>query len=178
MVPNKRMLHSKIWESSQFLELNYVGRLLFIGMISLGDDEGRLRGDGWYLKGHIFSRDRVTPKEIEKLRDQIEKKGLIIVYKRETEIFIQHPNWTKYQTLRKDRFRYSEYPSPPSDIWQPSDNQITTQDRSGEANAVSSEYSAAERSSAVAEPLKQGASIEYWTERAKTLGKRKPTQTI
>ena len=40
----KRMIDPNIWDSEDFSKLSILGRLLFIGMFSNADDEGRGKG--------------------------------------------------------------------------------------------------------------------------------------
>lgn len=108
------MLHSKIWDCEEFISLKPRSRLLYIGMITLADDEGRLRGDGRFLKKYVFSRDRIGELEIEKMRDHVALVGLIDVYESQGRTFIAHPHWDKYQTLDKRRCKPSDFPAPPA----------------------------------------------------------------
>jgi hypothetical protein len=96
-------------------------------MISNGDDIGRLKGDARFLKSIIFPYDKIPLTKIEKMRDEIYEAELIDVYSVEKGIFIQHPKWTKYQKLRADRIKASEYPDIPSDIGQTHDGQLPAQ---------------------------------------------------
>jgi hypothetical protein len=89
---------------------------MYIGLITLGDDYGRLIGDSEYLKTQLFPYDSIAKKAIEKMRDDIRDMNLITVFKTEKGTFIHHPNWNKYQKLRAERIKESEVPSPPSDI--------------------------------------------------------------
>lgn len=109
------MIHSKIWESDQVTSLSMNARLLYIGMFSIADDYGRLRGDARFLKNRIFPFDDICLKDIEALRDEIQNVELIEVYSSGKGVYIYHPNWKKYQKLRIERIKPSEYPDPPSD---------------------------------------------------------------
>ncbi len=127
------MLHSKVWQSKQFYSISPLARLLYIGMITLGDDEGRLRGEAIYLRSTIFLFDKFSPKRIKKLRDEIYTAKLIDVYETEGGEVIQHPNWKKYQQLRIDRIKPSDLPvhEKPT-ILQPTDNQTSAQGNGSE----------------------------------------------
>lgn len=128
MPPKKRMLHSKIWVSDQFTKLSFGERLLFIGMITLGDDEGLFLCSGRYLKAQIFPYDKkISPSMVEKMRDQIAEVGLIKLDKYEDKLIGCHPKWNKYQTLRKDRRQLSEFSNSLVDVLFVSGDQLTTQ---------------------------------------------------
>lgn len=139
MVPRARMIHSKVWFSHQFRSLKFNTRLMYLGLIILGDDHGRLIGDGEYLKTQLFPYDSITKKVINKMRDEIRDVELITVYKTKKGIFIYHPNWDKYQKLRKDRMKESEVPDPPSDICPTSDGQMSAQDKVSKDNLSEAE---------------------------------------
>ena len=51
----KRMIDPNIWESEDFSKLSVLARLVFIGIFSNADDDGRGRGKSAYLKSIIFS---------------------------------------------------------------------------------------------------------------------------
>jgi len=110
------MVHTQIWESEQLLKQSVPARLLYIGMITIADDSGRLRGDARYLKRMFFYVDHISAASVEKMIQDLEKSGLIIRYTAEGTAYIAHPNWRKYQKLRLDRTRISHIPAPPSDI--------------------------------------------------------------
>lgn len=107
------MIDSRIWESPQVSSLKPIERLLYVGMITIADDEGRLRGDGPYLRRQIFYGDKRGPANIERMRDRIQQVGLIDVYSTEKGTCISHPNWNKYQTPDKWKAKKSDLPPPP-----------------------------------------------------------------
>ena len=124
------MLHTKIWFSDQFAALKPLECLLYIGMITLGDDDGRLRGYARFLGGQIFPFRKISARQVEKMRDRIAEVGLIVIYSTQKGLCISHPNWTLYQTLRKDRAKPSDIPAPLVASPLPSDNQVSAQGRS------------------------------------------------
>ncbi len=138
MIPTRRMLHSKIWHSDQFAMLKPLEGLLYIGMITLGDDEGRLRGDGRFLKSQLFPYSKIGVRQVETMRNRIAEIGLIVVYPSQNGTCIWHPNWTKYQILRHDRAKPSEFPPPPVANSPPSGNQTSTQTQDKESQTEES----------------------------------------
>lgn len=114
MFPKKRMLHSKIWQNSKFISLPLQGRLLYIGLITIADDAGRLPGDRQLLKRHFFPYDRISETKVEELCQQLHDKELIVFYEVGKEKFIFHPKWKKYQLLKIDRSNSSDFPPPPT----------------------------------------------------------------
>ena len=105
------MIYSKIWASVQFGNLSNNAKLLYIGTITLADDEGKLNGNPSYLRGQIFPYDeKITVAEIKGFLKEMTSQNLITYYEVEGTEYIKHPNWEVYQKLRKDRMRESEIP--------------------------------------------------------------------
>lgn len=115
------MIHTTIWSSGQVSKLSVEARLLYIGTITLSDDDGRLKGNPAFLRSQIFPYDDLTTDQVRKWLDEIVKIGLITVYNIDDDDYLYHPNWKEYQTLRADRKKESHIPSPNC---QPSDNQV------------------------------------------------------
>jgi hypothetical protein len=110
-MPRKRQIDPGIWTSVQFCNLAPCARLLFIGMISNADDEGRLKGSAQYLKMVVFPGDTYTSKEVSEWRDQVVSQGLARLYNVADSEYIVLPAFAKYQYMTK-RFA-SKLPPPP-----------------------------------------------------------------
>jgi hypothetical protein len=106
---SRRMIHKQIWESEQFSSLTISERLLYVGLVVDADDQGCFRADAKYWKRCVFYEDRVGPGQIQKMLDQIQKTGLIIIGQTEKGVAGCHPNWHHYQTLRPERAKPSKY---------------------------------------------------------------------
>ncbi len=128
----RRMIDSEIWFNEKVASLPDAGRLLFIGIFSTADNEGRLRASPKYLKSHIFPYDDKSLEQIRELKDQCAKLGLIRVYSKNTREYLDIPGWYEHQSIRKDRFKRSDLPafeeadSQPPPIVQPTSNQHPT----------------------------------------------------
>jgi hypothetical protein len=109
----KRMLHPGIWTNIQVTRLSVLQRLLYIGLISNADDEGRLNGEPLYIKGIVFPHDQITEGAIEDQLKAIAKQSLIVRYRVAGKKYIWLPSWLKYQRIRKDIFNPSLFPPPP-----------------------------------------------------------------
>lgn len=143
-VPTKRMIHTRIWISKQFNQLSAAERLLFIGMITLGDYHGRLRGDSTYLKREFFYQDKkIGIERVRNMRDRIAEVGLIELYSDENGEYISHPRWKTYQILDRRSAKPSEYPDPPS--WKLRENTTGLQGELNGTEPNSSEYIENER---------------------------------
>lgn len=129
----KRMLHHKVWKSIQFSKLEYWERLLYLGTLTLADDDGRFIANSKILKAEIFPLDDpIDSKMIDEMKSHIKKVGLVKFYEIDETEYGLHPKWKLYQSLRKDRRKISAIPPPPEEnnlepVRQPSDTQVTTQ---------------------------------------------------
>lgn len=122
------MLHTSIWQNEDFAKLSDKAKLLYIGTITIADDEGRLKGNSLILKGQVFPLDEtISSDQVRGFLNEIVKAKLITYYKIDNQYIIQHPNWSKFQTLRSDRKKDSNLPG--LDEWQPDDNQVSTKGR-------------------------------------------------
>jgi len=122
MMPKRRMISPEIWFNEKFASLPDPGRLLFIGIFSNADDDGRLKASPKYLKAHIFPYDEnKTLDEITEMRDRLAEDGLIRVYSRNGTEYLDLPGWKEHQLIRQDRYKPSELPS-----FNGKDNELTT----------------------------------------------------
>ena len=124
-----RMIHKGIWESKQFSRLPDKAKILYIGLITIADDEGRFKVDPQILQAKLFMWDKIRVSRISKLLLSVQEAGLIDIYSAESEKFGFHPKWNKYQKLRQDRLIKSIIPPPPTTSCQPYDNQDTAEDK-------------------------------------------------
>lgn len=114
-----RIIDRSIWTNLQFSAVEVLGRLLYIGMVDFADDEGRMRADPRYLKAHIFPYDDIKIEKIKELRDKLatplpgQDESLIVLYDVQGNEYLYHPNWERYQPIRKDRLQPSKIPPPP-----------------------------------------------------------------
>lgn len=110
----RRMLYTNVWQNSDFKKLSDKAKLLYIGLITVADDDGRLRANSLLLRSQIFPYDdQIKQEEIRKWLGEIQRGKLIDFYRVKTEYFIQHPHWHKYQSIRKDLYKPSDIPTNP-----------------------------------------------------------------
>ncbi len=108
-----RMIHGKIWDSDQFNSLSIPERLLYIAIITLADDYGCFRADGNFLKRKVFHSNRIGRQKVTEMLDHIAQIGLIKLFydeKSQNVIIGIHPGWNKYQKLRSDVRKVSDFP--------------------------------------------------------------------
>ena len=98
----RRMLDPNIWESEDYARLSVLAKLVFVGMISNSDDEGRGRANAMYLKSKIFPYDtETTAQDIDKALDEIAQQLSIFFYRYEENEYFILTNWHKWQKVDK-----------------------------------------------------------------------------
>lgn len=96
-MPRQRFIWPSIWTSENFMELSHRQRLLFIGIFSLADDEGRIKISSKFIKASIFPCDKISTMVIEKDLVALFQKKFIVVYKTNEGDVAYIPTWKKYQ---------------------------------------------------------------------------------
>jgi len=106
------MVDPQIWRNEKIGALPDAGRLLFIGIFSQADDDGRLKGSPRFLMASIFPYDtHKTEKQVKDWRDQCAAQGLIRLYSKNGQEYLDLPHWYEHQQIRKDRYASSNLPS-------------------------------------------------------------------
>jgi len=108
------MIHDKIWSSRNNLQLTLRQRLLFIGLFTCADDQGRVDGHPGLIRSEIFKFDEFTTEEIAADLDAIEATSAIIKYSQDGMENIQLTAWWDHQKLQWAQ--PSDFPAP--DGWQ------------------------------------------------------------
>lgn len=117
------MIHEILFSNEELNDLPIEARYLYIATIVHADDAGRMRADPKYLKLKAFPFDNHMVDEVLTWRNQLSTKTkLIVVYEVDGKEYLFHPNWNKWQLLRKDRMKPTDCPNP----CQPSVNQVST----------------------------------------------------
>lgn len=109
----KRMIDPSFWEDEKLGSCEPTNRLLFMGLISQSDDDGRLKGHPSLIRSSIFPYDPDITNEmvetwLEKLADPEHK--LIIRYEVDNQKYILIKNFKKHQTINKPQ--KSKLPEP------------------------------------------------------------------
>ncbi len=106
-----RTLKPEVWMSAQVMNLEHSSRLLFIGLITQADDEGRGSADIRRLKASIFGGDDCTSTDVRRWLDEISAQDLCVIYNDEKHgLLYALPSWSQHQSI--DRPRKSQYPPP------------------------------------------------------------------
>lgn len=91
----------EIWEDEAIGRLGPWERLLFIGLITMADDEGRLRVLPSAIVGHVFPYDDVSPRKLLAWVDALEKFELVRLYGHDGTNYCQIKGWSKHQKVNR-----------------------------------------------------------------------------
>jgi hypothetical protein len=100
-MPRQRMIRPELWGDEGFLELSLGARLLFIGLISHADDEGRGTAGATSLKTRIFPCDNFTQPEIEAFKAEIAAKVRCVFYQVEGKEYYELTRFLNHQTINR-----------------------------------------------------------------------------
>jgi hypothetical protein len=112
-VPRKRTIDPDLWTDDRVQALpTPLAILLYIGMISQADDDGRFEWNARQLFARVFAlRDDVKLRDVEQAMAAISECGLVQVYSSAGRSFAAHPAWRKHQYI--SRPTKSKIPEPP-----------------------------------------------------------------
>lgn len=112
------MIDPTIWADEDFGSLTMPAKVLFIGLFSNADDEGRIRANESYLKSTVFMYDiTFSLVNIKSFRDEVvERMKSVRLYKVDGKQYIQLNNWSEYQKQHKDRIVPSTFPPYEDDV--------------------------------------------------------------
>lgn len=107
----KRMIDPSIWGNEDFAKLSYFSRLVFIGLFSNADDEGRGRANAAFLKSAIFPYDdSLRVADIEKSLNEIAANMSATFYTHDEKEYYAFDHWSDWQKI--DRATPSKIPPP------------------------------------------------------------------
>lgn len=106
-----RSIKPEFWESSTLGKCARDARLLFLGLISHADDEGRQRGGARLVLGKVFPYDEdLSANDIEGLIGELVGAGLITLYEVDEQRYIEINSWSEHQRIEKPK--RSTFPGP------------------------------------------------------------------
>ncbi|MBA7560204.1 hypothetical protein ES708_01826 [subsurface metagenome] len=106
------MIDPDFWNDGRVKKLSPIERLLFVGMISYADDEGRLLADPAFLRSKIFPYDDFNLEQIISMRDHVlETNPNLQLYQNSGEEYLCFRKWARYQ--KPSHPQPSRLPKPP-----------------------------------------------------------------
>ncbi len=98
----KRMISPEIWDSENFSKLSILARLVFIGMFSNADDEGRGKAKAAFLKSKLFPYDEsMRVADVESALDEVAENMSVTMYSHDGNEYYSFDNWKKWQRVDK-----------------------------------------------------------------------------
>ena len=98
----KRMIDPSIWQSEDFGKLSNLAKIVFIGLFSLADDEGRGRANPMYLKSNLFPyNEDMRSADIEKALLEISSNMSVIFYSCDGSSYYSLLSWYTFQKIEK-----------------------------------------------------------------------------
>lgn len=95
---NKRMISSTTWTDEKFITLDDITRLVWFGIITNCDDQGRLQNNPLLIKAQLFPADRKSASLIKASIDRLADIEMITKYEKDGKSLIQINNWWTHQT--------------------------------------------------------------------------------
>ena len=103
-MPRKRMIDPSIWINEDFGMLSTLGKLIFIGLFSNADDEGRGKANPAYIKAVLFPyNDDLRISDVEKTLKEISSKMSVIFYSCDGNMYYTLTSWNTFQKIDKPK---------------------------------------------------------------------------
>lgn len=99
--PRIRTLKPEVWEDEAVGQLGPWERLLFVGLITMADDEGRLRALPSAIAGHVFPYDEVAPGKLRGWLGRVADVGLVLLYEHDGVQYAQIKGWSSHQKINR-----------------------------------------------------------------------------
>jgi len=98
----KRMIDPNIWQSEDFGKLSNLAKVVFIGLFSLADDEGRGRANPMYLKSTLFPyNEKMRSTDVEVALSEISRNMSILFYSYNESNYYSLLSWNTFQKIDK-----------------------------------------------------------------------------
>lgn len=108
----KRIIDPNIWESEDFSSLSMLGKVLFIGLFSIADDEGRGKANPVYIRSKLFpyTAEEVRLADIKTALSEIAHRMSVTFYTVNGAQYYALTHWENWQKI--DRPTPSTIPDP------------------------------------------------------------------
>jgi hypothetical protein len=100
-----------MWHDEAVGAVSRDARLLFIGLITLADDEGRFRALPSLVLGHAFPYDADAPRRLAKWIEELEQASLLVTYQAGEHTYGWLPGWSNQKISKPSE---SRLPAPPN----------------------------------------------------------------
>lgn len=96
-MPRIRTLKPELWQSEDFMSLSMVGQLAFIALITLADDEGRVKTTAKHLT--VTCLRRASASVVQAQLGLMEARGMVLLYEIDGLSYVQLTNWKDHQQI-------------------------------------------------------------------------------
>lgn len=94
-----RTIKPSIWGDEKVARLSRDARLLYVGLISMADDDGRFLASPGAISGYVFPNDDLPPSKITRWLAEIVAVGLVAAYECDGIRYGAHLNYRKHQRI-------------------------------------------------------------------------------
>lgn len=99
----QRIIHPEFWTSEDMIPLSPIARLLFIGIWTFADDDGRIPFKVISLKCQIFPMDNI---DVVPLVEELLSIGVVTEYSFEGDKYLVVKSWSKHQKIKYPTYKY------------------------------------------------------------------------
>lgn len=95
-----RTIKPSMWGDEKFARVSRDARLLYIGLVSMADDDGRFLASPSAVIGYIYPNDDdLTTARVKRWMGELTDVGLIVAYECEGIRYGAHLNYRKHQRI-------------------------------------------------------------------------------
>lgn len=105
-----RTIKPEAFQSEQICRVSREARLLWVVLLTMSDDDGRLRWRTQSVLGHGFPEDDDAAGLLDGWLAELIDEGLVVFYRNGRSLFVVHPNWHDHQRI--DKPKPSSLPGP------------------------------------------------------------------
>ena len=94
----KRLVAAETFSDEFFISLDYMEKVLWLGLIiKVADDQGRFQDNMALIRSSVFPADDIPANKIAKMIDGFVEKGRLYRYQKDDKKLLQLVNWWKHQ---------------------------------------------------------------------------------
>lgn len=120
--PRIRTIKPEMWADEKVGQLSRDARLLFVALITMADDQGRLRALPPAIIGHAYPYDTDAARKLDGWLNELGACGLVEFYTHGGVLYASLPGFVKHQVINKSK--PSELPVPPREAADTSTGQV------------------------------------------------------
>ena len=95
-----RTIKPSLWGDEKFARLSRDARLLYIGLVSMADDDGRFLASPSAVIGYVYPNDdNVTAGKVKRWMGELTANGLVTAYEVDGIRYGAHMNYRKHQRI-------------------------------------------------------------------------------